>query len=418
LVADRLFDRVYHAQLENGLRVFVEEDPQSRSVSIGAWTTVGRRDDPGAYPGLAHLIEHLAFKGTATRSSADISKQIDSVGGHLNAATGRESTVYYADVPAEGLNSATEIVADLVCQPAFESRLIDLERTVVLDEIRGHNDDPEAIAFDRFIAAVWEEGHGLAGPVLGTSESIRAVSREAILEHHRTAYAPQNQIVVACGALKADEWIPRIAELFSTKGGAGGSLAERTAPAFRSGRARFPSSGGQTHVYLGLPGLAANDPDRYPLEVLNVVLGDGTSSRLFRGIREERGLAYAVGSSAIRYTDVGLWMVYAGTAPEHEDVVRTLLEAEIERLHTEGAVREDELTLAKARLRGLFVLSLESNSNRAMRLGTAALSGRKILSPDDVLARLEAVTMDDISRVIERFARPERLQVAVVASAG
>ena len=418
MVAEHLFDRVYDARLENGLRILIEEDPQSRSVSIGAWITSGSRDDPLERPGLAHLIEHLAFKGTAERDGAELSQAIDSVGGHLNAATGRESTVYYADVPAEGLSTAADVLSDLVCRPVFAADKVELEQTVVLDEIRGHNDDPEAVAFDRFVASVWEDGHGLARPVLGTAEAVRTVSREAIVEHHRRSYRSADMLVVACGALSAETWIPRLAEMFSSQEADEAQTKDRVVPGFRSGRNRFGSHGGQSHVYLGLPGLAADDPDRYALEVLNVILGDGTSSRLFRGIREDRGLAYSVGSTAVRYTDTGLWMIYAGTAPAHEDEVRSLLEAEIERLHKDGAVAEDEFALAKARLRGLFILGLESNANRAMRLGTAAISGRPILSPDEILRRFDAVSLDDIARAIQRFASPDRLHVTVVGPNG
>ena len=413
MVAEGLYHRAYTAHLGNGLRILIEENPQSRSVSIGTWIAVGSRDDSTTNPGLAHFIEHLAFKGTATRDAAQISRAIDSVGGSLNAATGRESTVFYADVPADGMSTALDLLADLVLHPAFASEKIDLERTVVLDEIRGHQDDPEAMAFDQFIAAVWGDDHPLSRPVLGTKRGIESVAESSISDYHQRNYRPTRMVVAAAGAVDAETVINQVSARFgavATEQVAGG---ERVAPQFRSERNHYHRTTGQTHIYLALPGPATGDPDRYALEVVNVLLGDGTSSRLFRAVREDRGLAYSVGSTVMRYTDGGLWMLYAGTSPKLAPQVRDLLERELVSLR-EQAPDEAEIALAKARLRGLFILGMESNANRAMRLGTAAITGREIHAPDQVLARLEAVSSSDVKAVIERFLQPERLHVTTV----
>jgi predicted Zn-dependent peptidase len=413
LVAERLYDNTFSERRENGLRILIEEDPQSRSVSVGAWVDAGSRDDPPEHPGIAHLIEHIAFKGTTERDALRISQEIDSVGGPLNAATGRESTVYYADVPAEGMTTAVDILADLVLRPAFEPGKVELERSVVLDEIRSHEDDPEATAFDRFVRNVWEDGHALTHPVLGTSDAVAKMPRDAIVAHHASTHRANGIVLAACGAVDADRFIDIASERF-----AGPSAAKRrsrrTTPSFSSTRTRDRRKTAQTHIYFALPGAPAEDPDRYALEVLNVILGDGTSSRLFRTIREDRGLAYSVGSSVIRYTDTGLWMVYAGTSSKQEAEVSGLLEREIERLAEERTVDADELALAKARLRGMFILGLESNASRAMRLGTAAITQREIDSPDEVLSRLDAIGGEDIERVIVRFVRPDALHQTVV----
>ena len=413
MVAEGLYHRAYTAHLGNGLRILIEENPQSRSVSIGTWIAVGSRDDSTTNPGLAHFIEHLAFKGTATRDAAQISRAIDSVGGSLNAATGRESTVFYADVPSDGMSTALDLLADLVLHPAFASEKIDLERTVVLDEIRGHQDDPEAMAFDQFIAAVWGDDHPLSRPVLGTKRGIESVAESSISDYHQRNYRPTRMVVAAAGAVDAETVINQVSARFgavATEQVAGG---ERVAPQFRSERDHYHRTTGQTHIYLALPGPATGDPDRYALEVVNVLLGDGTSSRLFRAVREDRGLAYSVGSTVMRYTDGGLWMLYAGTSPKLAPQVRDLLERELVSLR-EQAPDEAEIALAKARLRGLFILGMESNANRAMRLGTAAITGREIHAPDQVLARLEAVSSSDVKAVIERFLQPERLHVTTV----
>jgi len=413
LVAESLYDRAYTARLENGLRIFVEEDPRSRSVSVGTWIKVGGRDDPAEFPGLSHFIEHLAFKGSKTRDAAQISREIDSVGGNLNAATGRESTVFYADAPAEGLGTAIDLLSDLVQSPAFDPEKIELERTVVLDEIRGHEDDPESSAFDLFIDGVWAGTHPLSRSVLGAAEAVGTAPETEIVAHYQRNYRPEGMVVAACGAIDVGAFVDGVAALYEASVGPSSDCESRSAPTFSIGRTHHNRKTGQTHIYFALPGSTATDPDRYPLEVLNVLLGDGTSSRLFRAIREDRGLAYSVGSTVLRYSDAGLWMIYAGTAPKHAAEVREEIERELERLR-EAGIDEVELSLAKARLRGLFILGMESNANRAMRLGTAAISGREILSPDEVLSDLDAVGLSDIDRVLNRFLVMEKLHLTTV----
>jgi len=419
LVVDRLYDRAHIARAQDGLRILIEEDPQSRSVSIGVWVGVGSRHDPSDRPGLAHFIEHLAFKGTTTRSAADISQEIDSVGGSLNAATGRESTVFYADVPADGLEKAIELLSDLVLHPAYAQDKVELERAVVLDEIRGHEDDPESVAFDHFIAEVWNDGHPLSRPVLGAQSGIEATTARDVRAHHRQEFRPERTIVAAAGAVDAQAFVDAVARRFplrKSKTGRRSASTETIPPSFRAGRRHHERSTSQTHIYLALPGPKAADEDRYELEVANVALGDGTSSRLFRAIREDRGLAYSVGSTLMRYTDGGLWMLYAGTSSALAGDVQELLEDEVARLRDEPP-DDEEVSLAKARLRGLYILSMESNANRAMRLGTAATVGREIHSHDEVLAKLERVTTSDVGAVIERFVVPEMLHVTTVGQA-
>lgn len=417
MVGERLDERTYEARAESGLRILAEEDPQSRSVSVGVWIDIGSRDDPPSHPGLAHFIEHLAFKGTATRAAADISREIDSVGGHLNAATGRESTVFYADVPAEGLETALDLLSDLVLRPAFEPDKIELERAVVLDEIRSHEDDPESVAFDRFVAEVWSDGHPLSRPVLGSKRGIETASAGTVRDYHTSEFSRGRMVVAACGAIEAEPFAETVSARLDIGSSRRTTRPQRVAPAFRSGRRHHERKTGQSHVYVALPGPNATDPDRYELEIANVALGDGTSSRLFRAIREERGLAYAVGSTLMRYTDGGLWMFYGATSPKLAGDVQAILESEIARLRDEPP-SDDEVALAKARLRGLYILGMESNANRAMRLGTSATAGREIRSHDDVLAKLDRVSTSDVRAVVERFAIPDRIHVTTVGSGG
>ncbi len=415
MVIRELYENAYDTTLENGLRVLAEEVPQSRSVSVGLWVRVGSRDDPRDAPGLAHFIEHLTFKGTSRRDADAISREIDAVGGHLNAATSKESTFYYADVPAEGLATAVDVLADLVFAPRFDADQIGLERNVVLEEIRGHSDDPEQSAYDLFAAGLWADDHPLSRPVLGTHEAISAVSREAIVAHHERAYRPGNAVLVACGAVDPNELIELAGRLIpngSPTRQDNGRMPARLHP----GRAHHDRPTAQTHVYFGLSGPDASNDDRFPIEVVNSILGDGPSSRLFRAIREERGLAYAVTSNVTCYSDSGLWLTYAGVAPKTVSSVVDLVSAEFERIRTEP-MPGDELDLAKSKLRGHVILGLETNGNRAVRLGNAAIHDREILSPDELLARLDRIDREEAQHVVAKYLHPEEMNLTTVGPA-
>jgi predicted Zn-dependent peptidase len=416
LVAHELYEGAYEATLDNGLRILVEEVPQSRSVSVGVWVRAGSRDDSPGLSGIAHLIEHLAFKGTSQRDADAISREIDAVGGHLNAATGKESTFYYADVPAEGLATAVDVLADLVLRPRFDADQIELERNVVLEEIRGHLDDPEQAAYDLFAHGLWNDSHPLSQSVLGSKEAIAAASRQQIAAHHARYYRPENAALVACGAVEASVVVKQAESLFASDTSGTGTPAQRSVPALRPARFHHDRPTGQTHVYFGLAGPDSSDDDRFPLEVVNSVLGDGPSSRLFRSIREDRGLAYAIASNVTCYSDCGLWLTYAGVAPETAAHVIDLVSAEFKRLRTEP-IPADELELAKSKLRGHLILGLETNGNRAARLATAAMHRREILSPDDLFARLDRVSQEEANRVVERYLQPDAMNLTLVGPA-
>ncbi len=413
MVGETLYAGARSIKLENGLRILVEEVPQSRSVSVGIWINVGSRDDPAHAAGLAHFLEHLMFKGTTTRSALRVSQEIDSVGGFLDAATGKESTFFYADVPSDGLAKATDLLLDLVFRPAFAPDKIELERNVVLEEIRGYDDDPEQRAFDQFVEGLWADRHPLSRPVLGTRASMESATRSDVVEFHRASYRPANMVIAAAGAVDTDAFFADVERRVPRASDPSPSATRRTPPSFQALRAHHAQPTGQTHVYLGLPGPLSSDPNRYPLEVANAVLGDGTSSRLFIAIREERGLAYAVQSAVSRFSDTGFWLSYAAVAPDTADDVAALLLDELDRLRSEP-IPAEELALAKSRLRGSLILGLESNAHRAMRLGNAALSDRQILSPDAILEKLAAVDADAVHAAVVRYNRPGDVNLVTV----
>jgi predicted Zn-dependent peptidase len=413
VVGETLYAGARSIRLENGLRILVEEVPQSRSVSVGVWINVGSRDDPARVAGLAHFLEHLMFKGTTTRSALRVSQEIDSVGGFLDAATGKESTFFYADVPSDGLAKATDLLLDLVFHPAFAPEKIELERNVVLEEIRGYDDDPEQRAFDQFVEGLWADRHPLSRPVLGTRASMESATRADVVDFHHAFYQPANMVIAAAGAIDTDAFFADVERRTPRTSERAANVTRRTPPSFQALRAHHAQPTGQTHIYLGLPGPLSGDSDRYPLELANAVLGDGTSSRLFIAIREERGLAYAVQSAVSRFSDAGFWLSYAAVAPDTADDVAALLLDELDRLRSES-IPTEELALAKSRLRGSLILGLESNAHRAMRLGNAALSERKILSPDAILAKLAAVDADAVHAAVARYNRPEDVNLVTV----
>ncbi|MEA3356043.1 MAG: pitrilysin family protein [Candidatus Bipolaricaulota bacterium] len=406
-----IYPGAFSARLANGVRILAEEVPTSRAVSLGIWIKAGSRDDPPSLPGLAHFLEHLIFKGTPTRDAARISREIDSIGGRINGATGKEFTFYYVDVPAAGLPTALEVLTDLVGHPALLPQEIDKERGVVLEEIRGHHDDPEQVAYDLFIAGLWRDKNPISRTVLGEGKTIASLKRQQLVKFHRRLYQPENMFLVACGAVDHESLFSKAERLFDGKSST--PVPKRKTPHIKGGRMWHHRPTGQTHVYMGLPAPAVAEGDRFPLEVVNMILGGGSGSRLFRSIREERGLAYAISSSTNYYSDTGAWLVYAGAAPESVETILDLMQEELSRLKEDG-VTQGELSLAKAKLKGNLILAMEANNYLMTRLGTAAVKNGELLSPDEVLARLKAVSKRDIARAIDRFLQLDSMNLTVV----
>jgi len=408
-----LYANVYEATLDSGLRILVEEVPQSRSVSVGFWIRAGSREDPNDRPGLSHFLEHLAFKGTPSRDAREISEAIDAIGGHINAATAKEATFYYADVPADGLETALRILADIVFNPRLAASDVDLERNVVLEEIRGHEDDPDQTAYDLFSAGVWEHEHPYARPVIGTLDSISAASVEDLRAFHSMYYRPVNVVLVVCGAVRASEVASIAQSCTPAKATVSTSVLERIPPCFRSSTQHHEQPTALSHIYIGTQAPSGVEDDRIPLEVVNSILGDGSSSRLFRSIRETRGLAYAISSYISGFSDAGLWLTYAGVAPANVGTVVELIQAEFARIVSEP-LPEDELELAKSKLRGHLILGMETNAHRASRLANAALMRRKLLSPDDLLQKLNAVTVESAHEVLLKYMHLNALNIATI----
>jgi predicted Zn-dependent peptidase len=406
-----LYKGLNETTLDNGMRVLVEEVPHSRSVSVGLWASVGGRDDILSQLGIAHLIEHMLFKGTPTRSSSQISHEIDSIGGQINAGTGREYTFYYAQAPLNGIGQVLEIISDITQHPEFSIDELEREKCVVLEEIRARQDDPEQQAHDFFVAGLWQDQHPLNQCVLGRSDTVENISRDDLVNFHSRYYHPGTITLVVCGGVDIETVVKLASGLFEPAK-ANLSVPNRNAPYLKAGFRYHNKDTGQSHIYIGFPAPSAGSNDRFAAEVVNTILGGGTSSHLFTRVREQLGLAYSVSSSVLSYSDTGIWVTYAGIAPRN---TKRTLDVILEELQTlQRGVCEDELNLARAKLRGNLILDLESNTNRMGRLGSAVVVGTEIISPDKLIQRIDAVNLDDVHRIIDCYLDSKEMNVSVV----
>ena len=393
---------VRHTVLPGGLRIVTESVPTVRSVTVGVWVGVGSRDEAPSLAGASHYLEHLLFKGTQRRDALDISAAIDAVGGEMNAFTSKEYTCFYARVLDTDLPLAVDVVGDLVTSSVIRAADVDAERGVILEEIAMHEDDPTDMVHDQF-AQVLFDGGALARPVLGTVESIETIGRSAINGYYRRRYRPQDMVVAVAGNVDHNNVVRLVKKAFGAAGMLDG-VSEPTAA--RRGRLISTASGvrvvrrttEQANVVLGGPGVARTDERRFALGVLNAALGGGMSSRLFQEVREKRGLAYSVYSYHAQYADTGLFGVYAGCVPRKVDDVLAICREELDKVAAAGITFE-ELERGKGQLRGSMVLGLEDTGSRMSRIGKAELVYGEQLSVDEVLARIDAVTLDEVTEV-------------------
>ena len=406
-------------RLDSGLRIVTETLPALRSVSVGFWVGVGSRDEHEGEFGASHFLEHLLFKGTADRGAAEIAHAVESVGGDMNAFTTQEMTSFYVRVPDDQLDLALDILAEVVWAPALRPNDVEAERNVILEEIHMRDDAPEDLVHDLFSEAMFPD-HPLGREVLGTQPSITDMRRDSIEQFHDRNYGPSAIVVAAAGNLHHDDVVDRIATH---------PAAHRSTPELDLGRsvdglaparprAVLTKPAEQVHVVLGTRGVSRKDPDRYPLTVLNQALGGGMSSRLFQEVRERRGLAYSVYSYRVAYLETGAFGVYVGTAPDRVAETVDVIDAELDRVIRDRGITDDELVAAKGHLKGSMALSLETSNSRMHRLGSSELMLGETPSLDEVVARVDAVTSDDIVRVVSRLFSSGPRTLAVVGPVG
>jgi predicted Zn-dependent peptidase len=391
------------------MRVISERIPGVRSVAFGFWIGAGSRDEPDSQAGVSHFIEHLLFKGSSRYTALQIAELFDELGGEFNAATSRESTVVYARVPDTRLEDALDAMADMVFRPEFED--LDSEREVVLEEIAMVDDTPHDLVHDLAATAVFG-AHPLGRPVIGRADVIANVSRTALRAYHRRAYAADRIVLAAAGNVRHD----RLVRLVDARRN-GAPANSRPLPRKRARRSPRPGIAFQQketeqyHVCLSGPGISLFDERRHAGAVLDAILGGSASSRLFQEIREKRGMAYSVYSYSSQFAETGQVGLYVGTREENLPTCLEIAVAELEDI-AGGHVRPDELARAKENLKGRLLLSLESTSNRTVRLGRATVTGTPLLPVEEVLARVDAVDAEIVAALARELFAARRLSAA------
>jgi predicted Zn-dependent peptidase len=396
--------------LPNGLRILSEPMPSLRSIALGCWVDTGTRDELPNEHGASHFLEHLLFKGSEKLSARQVSEIFDAIGAESNAFTSKESTCYWVRLLDQDLSTGFDVLSEMIQRPAFRQNEIDAERQVVIEEINMNEDDPDDVSFENFSTAVFVD-HPLEAPVLGTRESIRAMSRDDILGYWKRRYGAGSMVVAAAGSVDHRQLVDMVAERFGDW--SGDSVDHEHGPAAPWPVVRITHRDTeQAHIVIGGKGFTRSDERRWAFEVLNHVMGAGMSSRLFREIREERGLAYAVYGFKMSYADAGAWGVYVGTTPSQVDTTMQVIRDELAKVVAEGITTE-ELERAQGSMRGGLALALEDPNSRMVRLGRDELAGLPHLSVDERLAKLEAVTLDDVQAIAADLYTGQRMIGAV-----
>ncbi len=400
--------------LPNGLVVITEPMEHVHSVSVGIWLRSGSRCEPAELNGISHFIEHMVFKGTARRTAQDIAREIDSVGGMLDAFTAKEMVCFNTRVLDEHLPKAFDVLADMVLEPRFAEEDIAREQSVILEEIRMTQDNPEDLVHELFTQNFWMP-HALGKPILGTPGTVSAFTRRSLTDWFHRWYAPNHLLITAAGHLSHQQLVDLVTERFAKLAPSEDSAADskpRPAPHITL-RAKRELE--QLHLCIGVPSLPLTDDRRFAVSILNDVLGGGMSSRLFQNIRERQGLAYAIFSEMNLYRDAGMLSVYAGTSMDTADqVIRSILD-EFCRLKEEP-LSEDELRRAKDHLKGATLLALEGSSSRMNSLARYYVYFNRHFTPQELIAMLERVTAEEVQQLARQFFAPEHIAASVVGN--
>ena len=401
-------DTIRTTRLASGLTVVTETMPHVGTVSLGAYVAAGTRHERDEENGASHFLEHMAFKGTARRSAAKIAEEIEDVGGHLNAYTARERTAYYAKVLKEDAALAADIIGDILQHSVFDPEELERERGVILQEIGQANDTPDDIVFDHFQATAYP-GQPMGLPTLGTEAVIKAMPRDALVGYMRTHYTADRVVVAAAGAITHEAMLDLAAQHFTALPGA--TAAPAPEARYEGGEFRETQELDQVHLVLGFPAMAYADPGYHAALLLSTLLGGGMSSRLFQEVREKRGLVYAISSFLSPYLDGGTFGIYAGTGEaEAAELVPVVLG---ELAAVQKGVTEDELRRAKAQVKASLLMSLESTSSRCEQIAHHIHTWGRVIPMEETLAKLAAVTAEDVSASARRMFRAAPTLAAV-----
>jgi predicted Zn-dependent peptidase len=403
-------------ELESGVRVVTEPMDSVRSAALGFWIGTGSSAEDEPEAGLSHLVEHMLFRGTARFGSLEIDQLFDAMGAELNAGTGKETTSVYSRVLDRHLERAFDVMADMVWRPSFDAGELDQERQIVLEEIAMYEDDPQDKVFDVLGEAVFGD-HPLGRAIIGRAPVVAGTPAAGLAAFHAARYVPRNVVVAAAGSVDHDEVVELVRRSIEARQGSTAPPGPPPAPGPDGpARVRFATKDTeQYHLCLGAPGIARDDERRFALRVLDNVLGGTSSSRLFQEVREKRGLAYNVFSFQALYQGAGQVGLYLGTRPDNVGRALAVVGDELQRFREEPATAE-ELDRSKENVKGRIVLSLESTTARMNRLGTAVLAGLPLLSVDELVERIDAVTLDDVRGLAGELFAPERLSAAGIGA--
>jgi predicted Zn-dependent peptidase len=393
-----------------GLRVFSEPLSEATSVSLGVWIRAGSRDEKDELAGITHLMEHMLFKGTPSMDALGIAEAFEGIGAQENAATGEEYTVLYARFLPEHLQRALDIMSEMVTSPTLAD--LEREREVIVEEIKMYEDRPDQLA-DEYLSGLIFHGDTLGRPIIGSVETVRGVDHDTLTNFHENTYTAPNVFVVGVGRLETEELERMVEEKFKDLP-AGDTFVRKATPGIPESRFFYKfKETEQYHVAMGSLGLPAKSEDRYAMSALNNVLGGGMSSRLFQEVREKRGLAYAVYSYHQGYSDAGAVKMYVGSTTGNVQEAVKVISEQLDRIREEP-VKEEELQRTKEQLKSSTILAMESTAARMTRIGRSIITGTELLTPEEISARIDAVTADDLKRLANDHLKLENMYLAAV----
>lgn len=404
--------------LPSGIRVVTEARPGLRSVEVGAWLGTGSRDEPAGMAGVTHFLEHLVFKGTRRRSAFEIARAFDAVGGDLNGFTTHEFTCLHARTMDDDVALAVDVISDMLRDALLAPDDVESERNVVLEEIAMHEDSPEDLVFDLFHETLWAP-HPLGRRVQGDPATVRAMSRDAVEAWYRGTWSPDRLVVAAAGAVEHERVVDLVVRAFegAPPAPAAPLRPDDGVPPVRGALCVRERDIEQAHVVYGTEGIPRRDPRRWALGVLNAVLGGGMSSRLFQEIRERRGLAYSISSGHQGYAETGVFSIYAGVSPERARDVLGIVREEVDTVVREG-ISPEELRRAVGQIRGSMLVSLDENGPLMVQLGRSELMEGEVLTAEEMIRRVEAVTLDDVRAVASDVLAGRAWALAILGPAG
>ena len=398
-------------ELPGGLRVFTEPLEEATSVSLGVWIRAGSRDEKDEVAGITHLMEHMLFKGTPSMDALGIAEAFESIGAQDNAATGEEYTVLYARFLPEHLERALDIMSEMVTQPTLAD--LEREREVIVEEIKMYEDRPDQLA-DEYLSGLIFHDDPLGRPIIGSAETVRGVDKDTLRGFHGSTYTAPNIFVIGAGKLDSGELERMVEKKLADKLPAGEPFVRQARPTSPESRFYFKfKETEQYHVAMGSLGIPARSEDRYAMSALNNVLGGGMSSRLFQEVREKRGLAYAVYSYHHGYSDAGAVKMYVGSTTGNVEEAVQIIAGQLERIREE-TVTEEELQRTKEQLKSSTILAMESTAARMTRIGRSVITGTELLTPEEIAARIDAVTAADVQRLANDHLKLENMYLAAV----